>query len=297
MSRQEQFQLLRIYLPYLLCTPRDLGRSVTIDSSELPQFYAKAGDSIITQTFDLDWFVVSVFSAEELSAFQNVFRYILLRRLNASFVDVKGDLIALHNSLRTLEAQVTLTYQINFFGARVAVNDVRALANQQLIITLPPISEEDLALPELNSILADTALNDSLKLRFGSEIQALGIEDLGRVIQQFEAVRPDQEMDSQMGIEGKGGITELRIVKLSVSRIKTQIALNYGWMAVVCIVLIIVAKSALGGLRPNFGLLFFAGLFGVPVLFGLRESITQLKSTLRDYEHRRSKVFTSDKPN
>lgn len=295
MSRHEQFQLLRFYLPYVLCTPRELGRSLTIGSSELPQFYAKAGDSIITQTFDLDWFVSAVFSADELTAFQNVIRFILLRRLEASFVDVKSDLILLHNSLRTLQAEVTLHYQIDFFGARVAVSDMHAVANQQLVVTLPPITKEDLALQELKSILADTALNDSLKLHFGSEIQSLGIKDLGRVVQQAEAVRADQEMDSQMGIEGRGGIAQLRIIKRSVSKIKTQIALHYGWMAVVCIILTIIAKSTLGGVRPSFGPIFIAGFFGVPVLIGLRESIKQLKSTLHDYEHRKSNVFAPDK--
>jgi hypothetical protein len=294
MSRSEQFQLLRIYLPYLLCTPRDQGRNVTIQSSDLAQFYVNAGNSITTQTFSLDWFVSAVFSADELNVFHNVIRFILLRRLEASFDDVKSDLIALHNSLRTLQAEVTLNYQVNFFGTRVVVGDVQVLAKQQLAVTLPSLTHEDLALPELKSILADTVLNDSLKLHFGSEIQSLGIDDLGRVIQQVEAVRADQEMDSRMGIEGKGGIAQVQIIKRSISRMKARIALSYGWILLVCIILTIVAKSTLGGSRPSFGPLFFSSVIGLPVLFGLTESIKQLKSTLRDYEHRRSKVFTSD---
>jgi hypothetical protein len=295
MSRSEHFQLLRIYLPYFLSTPKDQGKGAIIESTVLTDFYTKAGNTIVTQNFDLDWFVSSVFSAEELNALQNVIRYILLRRLESSFVDVKSDLIALHNALRAVQAEVTLHYQINFFGAKVVVSDVHLVANQRLIVSIPSIPESDIALPEFKSILVDTALNDSLKLHFGIEIQSIGISDLGRVIQQVESIRPDQEMDSEMGIEGKGGLTQLRIVKRSVSKMETQIALNYGWGTVVCLVLIIVAKSTLGGARPSFVPVFFAGFLAFFVLSCLRDSIKQLKSTIRDYEYRRSKVFASDK--
>lgn len=236
-----------------------------------------------------------MFSAEELTAFQNVIRYILLRRLESSFTSVQSDLIALHNALRGLNADVTLNYQIDFFGAKVSVYDVHLAAEQQIEVTQSLLTAEDLSQPELKAILTDTALTDSLKFHFSTEIQLLGMDDIGKVSQQVEAIKTDQEMDSQIGVEGKGGSAHIHIVKRSVAQMKAQIVLNYGWAVVVCIVLFIVASATLGGHRPSIVPLLIAGFIGVPVIMGLIGSAKRLKSDLDNYEHRRSKVFAADK--
>jgi len=297
MSRAEQFHLLQFYLPGLLLSPRANREKSIIDSSNLSQHYMTIVTSISAKSYDVPWFVSSVFSPTELALFQNVIRYILLLRLESSFVGVQSDLILLHNALRDVQADVTLQYQIEFLGLQVSVGDVHLLKEQQIQVALPILTADDLSQPELRAILADTAMTDSLKVRFSAEVQSIGIDDLRKVSQQVETIAPDMEMDSQIGVTGKGGIAQIWIVKRSVSKMKYRIALSYGWLVFVSILVTIVAQANLTSSRPNGLLLLIGGFIACTVIITLIQDIKEIKSKLKEYEHRRSQVFASDKHN
>jgi hypothetical protein len=162
MSRTEQFRLLRFYLPYLLSRPREEFENSTVDSARLSEVYAAAAQAIIKATLDLDWFVSAVFFEEQICTLQNIVRYIILTRLDASFSDVRSDLIDLHNAIARVDADVTVSYRITFLGAQVAVSTIPALAGQSFAVTCPPLTHEDANDVELKAILADYTLTDAL---------------------------------------------------------------------------------------------------------------------------------------
>lgn len=293
MSRSEQFQLLRFYLPYFLSKPRDKCKRDTVDSTQLSEFYVNAGQTILGMAFDLDWFVSAVFSEQEISTFQTIIRYILLRRLETSFSDVRKDLIDLHNTLRTVEADVSVSYRVNFLDTELSVSDVHAVAKQSLVLTLPPLSPEDANQTELRSILADYTLTDRLKYHFASGVHAIAINDIQQVIAQMKVTRKTEEWESDTTVECRGGIAQIRVVKISVPKQKLHIATCYCKMGLLILAFLFAVRWA-STHRGAGGIVVFGGFLGLGWLIALWQSAHESRIAIKTYEQRRSKVFATN---
>jgi hypothetical protein len=282
LSKEDQISLLKFYLPWFNNLKEADFSTSQVSVSNITEVYIAAGKYVSEQSFHLDWFIADVFSQEELNAFLEGFRYMLLKRLEISYQSVCRDLVRLAELLDRANLPVKATYHIDYLGCPISIEDSQLPCLDGFQIKLPPPAIFHTAESHLLKVLSEDVLEIRREQQSAQVNALISSNDMEVVLSRIK-VGSGQEIDTRIEAAGEGGRFNIHFVRRDVRRLKYECSKAASILFGVCF--LVVALTIHGLAEDYFGALICP--FGIFILMALGFSWTSYsnaKKALSDYE-------------
>ena len=286
--QDEQVVLLRYNLEYFIEHENHRFNFKQIPLSNLAAAYYEHLVYLEKRDITLDWFIKDIFSADEMGHFISLFRYLLIKRLEISFLAVCNDLQRIKQLVNQTSAPVSVSYKIKFFNIEINF-DSYSVPNRNSFT----VSEE---IPDFfksqSNLLKEFLSQDALEMQKDhtqSTIKALiSSNDIKLALDQIASF--SQEVDCKMNANGEGGLINLHFVRKDLKRLNYELQ-KKGWL--LASYTFLASSIYLHGIKNGYisFLLFPVGIFTIIVFASLYTSLTNTKKEIKEYERKQTVRF------
>lgn len=285
LDTDKQFQLLAFYIPPVIAQQRRQLDARHLSLSEMADHYVQIAQTLMSNEYELDWFVREVFSAEEIMEFFNVFRFTMIDGLRQSYHDVRNDLVALRKACAATDAAIDVEYQIALLDCPLEIDARPTSLPLSLDIAAPEPRLVTEFRQQYRQILLEHVVQSRATIRTGDIRQRIALSDVDAVIRQLQRTKSDQEYESTLAIEGRGGNFTVRFEKKNPLRLQYAIAVESVKLGIVATISAALAFWMFAkGLWP---LLFYVAFIPLVILSAVWTKLQSLRSELKEYERKR----------
>jgi hypothetical protein len=290
LSREDQFKILRFYLPWISTLKETDSTSLTLSEESLAQAYEDAYKHILEQKFELEWFTNEIFSSSELIDIIQTFKLLLLKRLEISYRSVCNDLNRLINLIQQADCPVSIGYHIYYLDRPLSINSLHYADPLRFNTSKFNINTEENNKEKLLGLF----LNDAIKIEnetVNANINSIISEnDVKLVLEQIK-LGSNQEIKSTVVARGEGGRITLHFMRKDLQRMRCELIKN-GW--IFGGVIILLSFIYLHGFYNDYikTLIFPGGIVTFLILATLWGRFLNTKHQINEYERKRSAWFT-----
>ena len=281
---KDQIHLLRLYLPWMENLAQTDFKPPSINGENFVLAFQKAAEHIRKSDIKLEWFISEVFSKPEIDEFVKAFKFMLLKRLEMSYVCVCADLIKTLKALSFLDFPVSIRYSINYLNCTFE-SDVIPTANPQsfrIPETVPALFQSQ------DKQILDMLAEDVYKVRLErSEAVAqsfTSVDDI-RMTTQETMKSSDQNIKTSITAKGEGGTMELSLTRLNVGRMRVNLIGSYILLVCACAIFLFCFLKVLD--KGKFWNIVFSAFIGWFVLSILWQKCVYEKQEINNYERKK----------
>ena len=278
----EQFKLLSFFAPPAL-SEQFHGQQMAL--SEIADCYNQIAHTVKCKEYELPWFVRDVFSAEEITEFLNVFKFTMIDGLRQSYHDVRNDLVTLRKTCAATDAAIDVQYQIALLDYPLDIDTCPTSMPPSLDIAAPEPRLVTEFRQQYRQVLLEHVVQARATIRTGDIRQRIALSDVAAVIRQLQRTKSDQEYESTLAVEGRGGDFTVRFEKKNPLRLQYAIAVESVKLGIVVTISAALALWSIAeGLWP---LLYFVALIAFSLLSAIWTKLQSLRWEVMEYEGKR----------
>jgi hypothetical protein len=197
----------------------------------------------------------------------------------------------MHGLLPGLDGHVSLSYQIALLGCSVEVDVCPPAGAQQLSISMPEPTLITQFRDHYRTILLDHALAQCKAKAVGFVNHQAALADVDDVFAQLKRTSSDQEYDTTLAMQGKGGVLLIRVQKKNLLRLRYEIARQKLYLVFALLIgSVVVVWFCAKGLWP---IGIYIGFIPLGVIGASAGKIKELSSEVTEYERNSSTRFTT----
>ena len=290
----EKFEILKFYLPEIAEGLRNSISRKSVNLSDINKLYYHLSNKCLQFSYGLDWFASGVFTNDEIKELINVLKFAMLNRIIKSYNDVKSDIRFIYNIFLKVDIDYAMefNYRINFLNCLIKLDDFSVL-NRNL--RFPTLDRPNLA-TDYREKFKKILLNHSLKLSLEEDKTKYNhhfiVNDVKKLLSYLSNLKKSQEFDSNIKVDGKGGVANIHFYKKNILRLHSEIVLAtikfFASILITGVIFWVLIEIGIGWIIIYFaiGALSLIGSFGSKIL--------QKRSEVKEYEQRRKVRFTEN---
>jgi len=177
---------------------------------------------------DLRWFVKDVFALSEIKSFIEIAKYVVRKKLEQSYNQVKNDLKILYPVVSQISFGVENQYYIiDFFKTSISLSTFPEITMRLGSKGIPePVLDEN-----IDERMLSYLLDEILKLTYIKEVgkinQEISKNDLALLWKRYKAISDnDTEAEIFSEFQGKGGFFSIRILLKSKTKLRQSLILS-----------------------------------------------------------------------
>lgn len=222
LSKEKKLFILKLEIIQFIERQQKKYEYKPIHFNQLEAIYEEFFNSIEQFDYnDLRWFVKDVFTKKEIDKYIEISKYVVKKKLEQSYHQVKSDLEILYPIVSKISFGVkTQFYTIDFFKTKFDLNTFPEITMRLWRKEVSPPSLDDNIDERMLSYLVDEILRLTYIHEAGKINQEISQNDLSILWKQYkDFLDNDNEADIFSEFQGKGGIFSIEIILKSKSKL------------------------------------------------------------------------------
>ncbi|MCU7490543.1 MAG: hypothetical protein HF312_02670 [Ignavibacteria bacterium] len=229
LSKEKRLFILKSEIIQFIDRQQKRFENRSISYYNIDGFYKDFGNAIGSfSKEDLRWFVKDVFTKVEIDTYVEISKYVVQKKLEQSYNQVKSDLHILYSEISKISLGiVSAYYAIDFFKAKVSLSNFPDIKMQLITkgISAPTLTHD------MDEWMLSHLIDEILRLTYIQELgninQEISRNDLGLLYNQYnELLLNDKEAHISSEFKGKGGVFSIGIQLKSRAKLKHYFVLS-----------------------------------------------------------------------
>lgn len=277
MTKEQQFELLSLFIPSMLQQPLVAVRGKRIHEKNLHETFCEFVEKINSSDFQLQWFVSATFTSEEINELKEVVRYALLKSAAKTYAYMVDDIRRINRFLQSLSMKAKAMYTAEGLGLEVRLSGESDSSPTALSINTDIPDLVSRFREQFQQHLLKEALEEMVRSKASDNAQAVALSDLAVLGDHFHALMKDAAFDSSVEVRGRSGIVHIDVRWKDLTALKRS-KLEFTALGVILIILVILGWPLIT-LFEGFGILISIIVLGVTWV-----KVIELNREIEEYE-------------